>query len=294
MSNLRNLFRRQTNTPAYPMAHILGAVALVAGAAGLPTGVLAQAAAPTDPTPATDLWSGGYLGATAGYAWSNRDARVTTSDPQGSLIDPSGLTQAVLLPTRLSASHSDATAGIEAGYNHVVVQHVLLGAEADVSFGGKTANGAFASTFNDPQQPIPAYTSLSALQTRLNWLSTARVRVGYATGRVLAFATAGLALGRVHSEAVLAISNTGNPPSDTYTGGRTQTRAGYVIGGGGEYAVSRALSFKIEYLCYRLGTVNYVAGPDVFTITDQPGVSQTISYRPGGQIVRAGVNFRFR
>ena len=294
MSNLRGLFRHQTNTAAYPMARIVGAVALVAGAAGLPTGVLAQAAAPADPTPATDLWSGGYVGATGGYAWSNRAARVTISDPQGSLIDPSGLTQAVLLPSRLSANQSDATAGIEAGYNHVIAQHVLFGVEADVNLGGKTANGAFAGIFNDPQQPIPAYTSLSTLQTRLHWLSTARARVGYAGARVLAFATAGLALGRVHSEVALAISNTGNPPSDAYAGGRTQTRAGYAIGGGGEYAMSRALSFKIEYLYYRLGTVNYVAGPDTFTATDQPGVSQAINYRPGGQIVRAGINFRFR
>lgn len=95
--------------------------------------------------------------------------------------------------------------------------------------------------------------------------------------------------------AVGLIAGAAGLPTGVLAQATSPTKVGYVIGGGGgEYAVSRALSFKIEYLYFCLGTVNYAAGPDTLTTADQPGVSQGISYRYGGQIVRASVNFRCR
>lgn len=270
------------------------AALLFAGAIMVPTIAQADATKPAGSTQAVMLWAGPYGGIVAGYEASNRAVGVTTSDPQGSLVDPSGLTQVVLLPGSLAADRSSAFAGAELGYNALLGRHVLLGIEADLNAVGKTARGVSTASFTDAKQPVPNYTSLNTAQTRINYLSTVRARLGYAIGPVLGYATAGLAFGRVKSAASFAISNTGNPPSDTYSGNSSKVEAGYSIGGGLEYMLSPNISVKAEYLYYQLNTLSYTASPDTFTATDQPGVSQGVSYRPTGQFVRVGVNFHFR
>ena len=64
----------------------------------------------------------------------------------------------------------------------------------------------------------------------LGYLGTANGRIGYAFDRVLVYATGGLAFGEVHS----SVNINGGP---AYAGTYNNTKTGYDVGGGLEYAI---------------------------------------------------------
>lgn len=238
-------------------------------------------------------WSGPYVGAVAGYNWSNGPQKVTTLDPQKSLVDPSGLTQAVLIPTQLGAKRKGIAGGIEAGYN-IQSDQLVFGVEADVSVLGGTGKGTANGVFSDiSKAPFPNYTSVSSGQTKVNWLGTMRLRAGVATGKTLVFATGGIAFGGVKASSAFSIINTGNPPPNVWTASKSQTRTGYVIGAGVEQRLEDAISVKLEFLHYSLGNLRYTSVPNAFTAGDVPGARQDVTYKATGNYVRVGVNYRF-
>jgi outer membrane immunogenic protein len=105
--------------------------------------------------------------------------------------------------------------------------------------------------------------------SEVNWLSTYRVRLGWAMDRFLPYVTGGVALGGVKAGQV--------------TGGfrTSKTRAGWAAGGGLEVALSDLWSAKVEYLHADLGDATYtVAIPVEADFSDI-------------DIVRVGVNRKF-
>lgn len=105
-----------------------------------------------------------------------------------------------------------------------------------------------------------------------NWLGTARGRIGYAADRFMPYLTGGLAYGDVEAKA-------------TGFRGRSETRAGWTLGGGVEFALPARWTAKLEYLYVDLGDFNCgracgsPVGPD------------RVEFR--SHIVRAGLNYRF-
>jgi outer membrane immunogenic protein len=108
-------------------------------------------------------------------------------------------------------------------------------------------------------------------ETRNSWLGTVRGRVGYAFDRFLPYFTGGLALGEVEA----------NRP---VFGGDSETRAGWTIGGGIEFAVAGPWTAKVEYLYVDLGSFDCGTRCGAFA---PDNVSFTSS------ILRGGVNYRF-
>jgi outer membrane immunogenic protein len=106
------------------------------------------------------------------------------------------------------------------------------------------------------------------------WLGTTRGRVGYAADNWLAYATGGIAYGNVHIQDSAGAVHGGT------------TRAGWTAGAGLEYAVTRNVSARVEYLYVDLGS----AGVPCATVAGACGIStQTFNE----SIVRGGFNFRF-
>jgi outer membrane immunogenic protein len=105
----------------------------------------------------------------------------------------------------------------------------------------------------------------------LRAFGTLRGRLGYAVGKALPYFTAGLAYGSLRvSNAATAVS-------------QTDTRAGWTIGGGIEYALDGPWSVKGEYLYYDLGDMSCGA------LTC--GAQTEIKLK--GNLLRAGFNYRF-
>jgi outer membrane immunogenic protein len=107
-------------------------------------------------------------------------------------------------------------------------------------------------------------------QSNATWLATARGRIGYAWDRWLPFITGGAAFDSLKM----------TPAGGTST---TQTKIGWTIGGGVEYAFYQAWSAKLEYLYADLGNANCAAATC--------GIDTNVKFKPN--IVRVGVNYRF-
>ena len=108
----------------------------------------------------------------------------------------------------------------------------------------------------------------AGVETRVPYLGTVRGRIGYAFDRFLPFVTGGAAIGQVRM-------NTG-------AGKDEETRIGWTVGAGVEWAFLANWSAKIEYLYVDLGEsscdIAACAGTDVSFNTS---------------IIRGGLNYRF-
>jgi outer membrane immunogenic protein len=134
--------------------------------------------------------------------------------------------------------------GIQGGYNWQAGSFVF-GVEADVSYSGVGYNG-LADSYD------------------VDWLGTARGRVGYAFDRFVAYGTGGLAWA--------------NAEYDSGVVSESNTHLGWALGAGLEAAITERVSAKAEYLYTDFRSESYAdAG----------------SIEPDLHSVRLGVNYRF-
>ncbi len=155
----------------------------------------------------------------------------------------------------------------------------VFGVEGDVNYAGvkRSSNFAFAVLGEDVA---------GSQTTKLRWLTTIRGRLGPTWDRSFLYLTGGAAIGGVKSS-VAAIDENGA----TYLGSASATRFGWTVGAGYEYAFSRTISGKLEYLHFDLGRVNY----QVNRVSGVNAVAASWNARAkvGGDIIRAGINFRW-
>src|SRR5499426_4037905 len=147
----------------------------VAHAADMPT------KAPPAPVPVPPYnWSGFYVGANVGGAWTSGNLNIPNNSFYGGLTEFIG--------------------GVQAGYNFQI-GHLLLGVEGE--FDG--------ATFSHPALPTPTLGSVSQ-----HWISTAAGRVGLVEDRWLLYAKVGG--GWAHSNAILNFPGVSWSGSNTSSG----------------------------------------------------------------------------
>jgi outer membrane immunogenic protein len=220
-------------------------------------------------------WTGFYAGLNAGGTWGTGDTNVACLDT----LPPPSCGAAIAsgaFVTKMSPNLDGFIGGGQAGYNYQT-GNLLLGVEADISW--TSADGSTSQTTS-----TAGINFVTTVKQNLNWLGTARGRVGYATYDWLFYATGGLAFGDV-SHSYSNIASTGN--NAIVSGAQVQT--GWVVGGGGEYSLGH-WSVTGEYLYYDLGSeslnaIGQTSGGVLTGNTFQP------DFDTNGHIVRAGVNF---
>ena len=229
-------------------------------------------------------WTGFYVGANAGGAWSGNNS--------GNLQVYGGTPALSVIPVgrQVSNSYGGFLGGGQVGYNYQLMQSFVIGAEADIqgmAGSAGTANFTGASSANGV-----TYTTIGKTSSNLQYIGTVRGRVGYLVmPTLLAYGTAGFAYGGVSSNVWLATGGTdssGGGGSLSYS----NTQAGWTAGGGLEWMFLPNWSAKAEYLYYSLSNGYASTGvTDTNTAAWGYGVGASRSYN--GNIVRAGVNYHF-
>lgn len=153
--------------------------------------------------------------------------------------------------------------GGHVGYNYRI-RNVVLGAEADAEW---STAGGLADGFN-----------FIALEARLKsrWQTSLRARAGYSFNQFLFYATGGLAIAE--------FGFGGGPifgPLQLYS----KTLTGYTVGGGIEYAITRAISARVEYRYTDFRSASADLGPLY------PGVPQRNAIST--KTVRGGMSYHF-
>jgi len=150
-----------------------------------------------------------------------------------------------------SDNTSGGLVGGTLGYNYQLGQ-VVFGIEGDIDWSGIKGSETCGGLNCD---------------TRNNWLSTVRGRLGYAGfDRFLPYVTGGVAFGDVKT-------------SVAGFGDSSKTRTGWTLGGGVEYAIAGPWTAKVEYLYVDLGS------------GDDSAFGSNRDFKTS--LVRAGLNYRF-
>jgi outer membrane immunogenic protein len=245
------------------------------------------------PNPAPwQSWSGFHVGANVGGAWDGAPAADFLGLPISPLAD---FGVGAIVTHSLGGNGAGAIGGGQIGYDYQWPFGLVTGVEADfqaLSFSDSAWRSAAVLT------NAVAFTGVagSVMGTkRVDSLGTVRLRFGYqATPSVLIYATGGYVYGKVGfsaSGAAMAFPlGFAAVSAANYAG----ARGGFAAGGGLEYAITPNLIGRFEYLRYDLGTTSRLTS---FLTSDAllqwPGVAQRVEASLSGNVVRAGLNYRF-
>jgi outer membrane immunogenic protein len=234
----------------------LAVTSLPAAAADLPARPVYKA--PVAPVALYD-WSGFYFGGHIGGSWADKDWTQTFSS-FGLALDRSATSAAV----------DGFLGGVQAGFNWQTGQWVW-GIEGDWSW--TSADGCSGHVV------FTAYAGCS----NVNWYGTVTGRVGYAWDRALLYVKGGAAFAdEDHFITFRGVQDTNNPGN---------TRTGWTVGAGLEYAVWNNWSVKLEYNYMDFGSDNhsfsYLAGGSAPGLVERWDIDQQV------HVVKLGVNYRF-
>ena len=291
------LFMRRFQCALLAVVAVIG-FASIASAADMPV------KAPVDKAPvavAVHNWTGFYVGANAGYAWSAGDASFTVDPalagaPTGTPFGDAGRA-AIAGGAPTNVSGKGFTGGVQAGYN-LQFRNIVVGVEADFNslhLDNSADRAALSGT------GVPWIDSVHT-SIKTDWLLTVRPRVGVAWNEFLLYATGGLAVTRIttiQSQLNADVFGGGFFPGYGESVSGSQTKAGWTLGGGLEYAMSDHWTVKGEYLYTDFGSINLtgIAGPPTSPALPGPpffgGQSFTHTFDLHVSTVRAGVNYKF-
>lgn len=185
-------------------------------------------------------WTGFYIGINGGGAFGRTDWQSAPDAASGSV------------------SFSRGIVGGTIGYNAQTVGSLVIGTELDFDWAPLNST-------------VPPASCAPNCELRTSWLSTARVRFGYAIDRFMPYVTGGVAISDLTGDIV------GQP-----FGTQTAVTFSWTAGAGVEFAVSGPLTAKLEYLYVDHGNIGCMAACNGGPIT----------MNPVENVVRLGINYR--
>ncbi len=264
-----------------------GVAAIVASGSAFAADLSTMKAPPPAPAPAVYDWSGFYIGGTAGGAWT--DAGVGLNPVNGAIPNyPTGDLPALIALGSPSLKEANAIFGGKLGYN-LQSSAWVFGLEGDLS---SFRFNRSAATTGDPfaGDPPPDFAAFNS-QAATTWLATLRPRLGFAVDRALFYGTAGVAFGNVS----FSSTETDHSPWGGGADGRaassaSQTKVGWTVGAGVDYALAANWVLSVEYLHVDLGSIK-ASGVE----TSGNGSSATLNFSTWvtSDLARVGVGYKF-
>ncbi len=222
---------------AIGIAAIVALIAVPALAADM-----AMKAPPTPAPPPAPVysWTGFYVGANVGGGWSNDTGTISFFGPL-TTIDPfTG-----------NLGGAAALVGFQEGINWQFAPTWVVGIEGDWSYLSAGHPLSQSLTFGGG---TPSPFSAGSLGAKLDWLASARSRLGYlVTPNLMAYGTGGVAFGKI---AYAGAASLNNPTGFTYSSnvGFNDVSVGWVAGGGLEWMFAPHWLLRGEYLFYHLNS----------------------------------------
>lgn len=269
---------------------VLAGMTAAASAADLP-----RRAAPPVYTPVAPVftWTGFFIGTESTYLFTDRQ-RVTTTGVGAAAVNGVATGARPAVASTEVDGFGRIGGGIGYNYQFTPGSGFVAGVAANVDWTDLEKRKGVVGTTGAP----------SVFRQDLEYLGTVTGRLGYAFDRFLVYGTGGFGFGDV-SYRTSFYSPAFAP---LYFGRRSETETGFVYGGGVEYAIpadsflarfnllsfigiqSAAVTVKAEYLHYDLGRRDVAAVPVSAAATTAGYISR---YRTEGNIIRAGVNYKF-
>jgi outer membrane immunogenic protein len=268
------------------LAGTIAVLGFVAAGSAMASDLPIKAPVYKEPVEAPYSWTGWYTGIHGGYAWGG--SATATVTPAGIFPPGAFIITAATAPFTLSTEPKGWLAGVQLGYNYQFDRNWVAGVEVDFSFAGikDTDSGPYGGSYR--LQNISVVNGVATLSEKLDYFGTLRGRIGFLPSpQVLAYLTGGLAWGHIKLSLSDSFTTTTTPPGTSVTTSATatssDTRFGYALGGGIEWALVNDWTLRGEYLYLHLdNNVRLVAGNAVATSS---GLT--------AHIARAALNYRF-
>jgi high affinity Mn2+ porin len=225
--------------------------------------IMVTKAPPSSSIPADFNWTGFYAGGHLGYAWGS--SNWTGPGVSGSL----DLAQ----PVDSFSETGSFVEGLQAGYNYMLPNRVVIGAEIDASF-PSFQNLAGISIGGISNFTSPTLGPVSYSETVLS-SGTVRGRIGYAPGSWLFYATGGFAWSYDQLSLTQLASGTTDMPF--------LWRLGWAAGAGVELPILPHWTARLEYLFTDYGTSGVLFA----------NAGQRFNSDFSLQELRAGLNYQF-
>jgi outer membrane immunogenic protein len=224
-------------------------------AADLPTRMPVKAA----PAPVRVFsWTGCYLGGHVGWGWGRK---TFTDTPDGFLVsDLVGSMSSVDVDT------NGFLGGGQVGCDYQFATNWVVGVEGNFSWADISGSATFPNIALD----------FSTFHAKTDWLASGTGRLGYAWDRWLVYAKGGAAW--AHDKYTVDYLG---------TWAASETRSGWTVGGGLEWAFADNWSAKLEYQFYDFGS------KDVTFINAATSGSGVENVKQQIQTVKLGLNYRF-
>src|SRR6266568_4493742 len=200
-------------------------------------------------------WTGCYVGGNVGGLWVNKDFTLLPSFGPGNPF----------FGQSFSANASSVAGGLQAGCNYQFAGGWVVGIQGDYDWtdAHQDRNSIFFGNFTDSFS-VKSVASVTG-------------RIGYAWDRFLGYVKGGGAWERDDYDRVLLGTN-------ILVGSASETRGGWTIGVGGEYAFTNYLSGFVEYNYYDFGN-------RTLTFLDPAGgFNDNINIRERKSVLRGGLN----
>jgi high affinity Mn2+ porin len=250
---------------------IVGASLLaLSGSAGADDFSIMPVKAPAAPAASGYDWSGFYFGGHLGAAWGGSNWTASTAGVPGAPVSGSF---SLFEPINSFQETGSFLAGLQAGYNVMLPNRFVVGAEVDAS-APSFQNLNSISVGGTSNLFAPGVGAESFSETMLAF-GTVRGRIGYAPGNWLLYATGGFAW--AYDQETLTQLATGTTASPFLW------RFGWTAGAGVELPIAPHWTARLEYL-----HTDYGARSVAFPILGQ-GVNSDFAL----QELRAGVDYRF-
>jgi len=239
--------------------------------------------APVAPPVPVFSWTGCYFGGHAGGGWGRK--KVTHAEDS---ILPAG--------SSLSVHTSGFLGGAQVGCDYQVTSNWVIGVEGSVSFGN--VRGGASTTLGTDSHDLPLGTL--DFHAKTDWIASITERIGYSWSTWLLYAKGGVAWahdkysGSGSTNQITCELNDGCSITDTIPFGpisATETRVGWTIGAGIEYAFWRNWSAKAEYNFYDFGSRDLTFSNARTTDAVPPSFPLHIDQRI--HTAKFGINYRF-
>lgn len=237
------------------MKKILSIAALGLVSSSLYAGPIVTSPEPRLPS-ASNTWTGFYIGGSAGYTRSQIDPALGLSGGFNQL--PPFLTDGLEARGSEDFGFNGGELGGLLGFNYQMGP-VVLGLETAGSYlWSRDARDTGAFVLGQGVPPLEVRSSF-----KTHHLFTVAPRIGFAFGRVMPYVTGGLAVGDLDYFQELSVVGAGT----THSGGRiSETNAGWMVGGGLEYALTDHWHARAQYQYVDLGSAGFGA-----EVTTSPG-----------------------
>ncbi len=269
-------------------AGIAAAAALVAApaiAADIEVGTPPYYRPPPPPPPLMFTWTGCYLGGHLGGAFTHNQFTGPL------VVTPFGVTTTVVDISDINFGSNGFLVGGQAGCNYQLPWKWVIGIEGDASWGNIRGGKQLtvSTTLIDPfTAGTTTVNSNGNLSLKADFIATATARLGYAVGFLghgLIYGKGGAAWvgNRYGFDGQVALLPTVVAPLNFSA---TETRLGWTVGVGVEWAVLRYWSVKGEYDFLDFGR-------HTVTFTDPVLGGASINVRQQISEVKFGINYRF-